>query len=187
MTQLFRQGQARAIDCKGLADYPKACHWEWMIMTIRARPAQESDLDRLAQFWYERAALTPPPPGLALSDDARAQWRSVAAGWLGDPATQVLVAVDEADQPAGFIAGRLVEGPVGYTPTRAGEVIAFALDGHSYHPGAGRALVEALRAWFDAQGIRRFGVAVPKGAAVEQAFWRSLHGETWNETWWWTW
>jgi hypothetical protein len=99
----------------------------------------------------------------------------------------LLVAVDDEDGAAGFIAGRVVGAPIGYVPTLTGEVMGLALDGHSYHPGAGRALVDAFRDWLDAQGIRCFRVTAPNGAAVEQAFWRSLRGESWDESWWWTW
>jgi len=153
---------------------------------IEVRPAREADLDRLAQFWYERAALSPLPRGVALQPDARAHWQKVAHGWLTRHEWCVLVAVAEGEL-AGFGAGRLVEGPPGFNPAQHGEIAAFALDGHAYHPGAGRALVDGLQRWFRERGITRVSVTVPKGSAVEQAFWRALHGEVWDETLWWMW
>jgi ribosomal protein S18 acetylase RimI-like enzyme len=155
------------------------------MMTVR--PAHESDLGRLAQFWYERAALTPWPPGVKLAADAREQWQAAARGWLSDPAAVMRIADDATGQPAGFIAGRIIAGPPGYEPARVGEVLALALDSHAYHPGAGRALVEAWRGWLEERGVRRYRVTVLNGAVIEQAFWRSLHGEAWDETLWWTW
>ncbi|MFN8378661.1 MAG: GNAT family N-acetyltransferase [Anaerolineae bacterium] len=153
---------------------------------ISIRPAREADLDRLAQFWYERAALTPLPRGVTLRTDARAHWRSVAQTWLTHPDFCVRVA-EVADGLAGFGAARVAQSPPGFSPDQYGEIIAFALDGHAYHPGAGRSLVDALQEWFRGQGIMRMCITIPKQSSVEQAFWRALHGETWNETLWWTW
>ena len=153
---------------------------------IRVRPAREADLDRLAQFWYERAALTPLPRGVTLRPDARAHWRVSAEGWLTAPDWCVLVA--EADDAlAGFGVGRIVDGPPGFSPDQLGEIAAFALDGHAYHPGAGRAIVDGLQSWFRGRGVTRVRVTISKHSPVEQAFWRALHGEEWDETLWWTW
>ncbi|MBL8147256.1 MAG: GNAT family N-acetyltransferase [Anaerolineae bacterium] len=153
---------------------------------IRVRPAREADLDRLAQFWYERAALTPLPRGLSLRPDARAHWCASAQTWLTAPDWCVLVA-EADDELAGFAAGRIVDGPPGFSPTEYGDIAAFALDGHAYHPGAGRALVDGLQGWFHERGVTRVCVTIPKPSAVEQAFWRALRGESWDETLWWTW
>ena len=105
---------------------------------------------------------------------------------MARPDTCVLVAEAESGL-AGFGAGRIVDAPPGFSPGQYGEIIAFALDGHAYHPGAGRALVDGLQDWFRGRGITRVCVTIPKGSSVEQAFWRALHGESWNETLWWTW
>lgn len=150
------------------------------------RPARAADLDLLAQFWYERAALTPLPRGVSLRPDARAHWRASALIGLTLPDACCLVAED-GDAITGFAAGRIVDEPPGYTPTHHGEITAFALDGHAYHAGAGRALVAGLQSWFREQGVARVCVTIPKQSAVEQAFWRALHGESWTETLWWTW
>lgn len=153
---------------------------------IDVRPAREADLDRLAQFWYERAALTPLPPGVTLRPDARAHWRSAALNWLALPDVRLLVA-DVEGVPAGFGAGRIVAGPPGFLPEYTGEIFAFALDSHAYYPGAGRALVDGLQNWFRQNGIARGCVTFAKQSPVEQAFWLALHGESWSETLWWTW
>lgn len=152
---------------------------------ITLRSAQAADLDTLARTWYERAVLAPRPPGTALLPDARVRWQAAAEGWLNAPDHCVLVA--QADgQVAGFAAGRIVTGPVGYSPQQVGEVLNLALDGHVYHAGAGRLLVSGLCDWFRQHGATWACVFVPHASPVEQAFWRALHGELWNDTLWMT-
>jgi ribosomal protein S18 acetylase RimI-like enzyme len=153
---------------------------------LTVRPARHADLDRLAQFWYERAALTPLPGGVSLRPDAREQWQAAAARWLSQPDYCVLAAEDDGEL-AGFVAARAAEAPPGFAPDQTGEILAFALDGHAYHPGAGRALAEGIQLWLRERGIIRACVTIPKASPVEQAFWRSLHGKSWTETLWWTW
>ncbi len=150
---------------------------------ITLRPAIETDLHMLARFWYERTVLAPKPAGITLLPDARVRWQAEAGRWLELPDHCVVVA--EADGHAvGFAAGRIVAGPVGFAPEHVGEVLSLALDGHAYHGGAGRALVNELWTWFRERGAARAFVSVPHASPVEQAFWRALHGEPWNDTLW---
>lgn len=153
---------------------------------VSIRLAQAADLDLLAQYWYERAVLTPPPPGLTLAPDARAQWRAAATGWLSAADHCLLVALAD-ERPVGFAAGRVAPAPVGFGPQPVGEVLGLALEGHAYHAGAGRTLADALRSWFRAQGVTHVRVTVPRSSPVEQAFWRALRGTAWMETLWLTW
>lgn len=153
---------------------------------VTIRPAHAADLDVLSRYWYERAVLTPAPPGLALAPDARDQWRAVATGWLSAADHCLLVAV-AGETPIGFAAGRVSPAPVGFGPQPVGDVLGLALEGHAYHAGAGRALADALRSWFRAQAVTQVRVNVPRSSPVEQAFWRALHGAAWMETLWLTW
>jgi GNAT superfamily N-acetyltransferase len=150
---------------------------------LTIRPAAVEDLEILARLWYERAVLAPRPHGLALLPDARARWQATAEGWLGAP-DHVLIVAQTGEQIAGFAAAHTTRGPVGFAPERVGEVLALALDGHSYHAGAGRALIHDLRDWFRERGVTTVFASVPQAGAVEQAFWRALGAAAGNEDLW---
>jgi GNAT superfamily N-acetyltransferase len=150
---------------------------------LTLRPAAADDLEVLARLWYERAVLAPRPRGLALLPDARARWQAAAMGWLSAPDHVLLVAQAET-QIAGFAAGRITRGPTGFAPEQVGEVLALALDGHTYHAGAGRALIHGLRDWFRERGVTTAFASVPQAGPVEQAFWRALGAVAGNEDLW---
>lgn len=150
---------------------------------IRLRPAEAADLEVLARIWYERAVLAPKPRGMALLPDARLRWQTAARVWLDAPDHCVLVAQAEGAM-AGFAAGRLTDGPVGFAPERAGEVLGLALDGHAYHGGAGRLLAHGLFDWFRLHEVAHVLLFLPHASPVEQAFWRALHAEVWSDGLW---
>ena len=151
-----------------------------------ARPASESDLSRLAHIWYERLALESLPRGTALRPDARQHLEETLREWLAAPDVRIMVA--EADGAVGgFAAAGIVSAPPGLLPEKRGEIRVLTLDGHAYHPGAGRTLIGAVQSWFREQGIALVSVTVSKSNPVDQAFWRSVHGEVWSDTFWWTW
>ncbi|MCC6612069.1 MAG: hypothetical protein IT320_01260 [Anaerolineae bacterium] len=150
---------------------------------LSTRLANPDDLPLLSGIWYDKAVLLAQQDArLQLAPHARAAWEHVVAAWLDDAEVAVVV-VEDAGTPCGYIVGRVQVLP-GMLHDRLGAVVDLSLDLHDYHPGAGRALVEALRLWFNQHGIDQMIVQVHRQSAIEQAFWRSLGSSRWME---WLW
>ena len=156
------------------------------MLTPTVRPGQPADLPALARLWYEKTVLQQQAdPRLRFAPDAEARWLSVAAGWLTDANTALLVAVDGA-APAGYAVVRVEPGAPGLLPERVGVLLDMALDTHRYRGGVGRGLVSAAHDWLRHRGVGQLTVAVARGSAVEQAFWRSLGAREWMDCLWMT-
>jgi GNAT superfamily N-acetyltransferase len=125
---------------------------------INVRVAAATDLPRLAELWQEkRVLLNQSDPRFALSPGGQAQWASAAAEWLADARCAVLVAEHEG-QVLGYVVGWLESGMPAITE-RVGAVSEIAIDAHSYRGGLGRALVQALRTWFQERGVEHMVVS----------------------------
>ncbi len=146
---------------------------------VTIRTATETDLPALAQLWHEKMVLQ---TGIALAPSPRAAWVDAAREQLRAPAWHLCVAEIEG-AAVGYIAGRVQPMP-GLVPDTIGLITEIALDAHGYYGGVGRALVDALRAWFAAQGIVKIAVWTPHFDAVSQAFWRSLGAAEWVDVLW---
>jgi len=156
------------------------------MLTPTVRPAQPSDLPALARLWYEKTVLQQQADSrLRFAPDAEAHWQAVAAGWLNDDHTVLLVALDGTEL-AGYAVVRIESGAPGLLPERVGVLLDMALDTHRYRGGVGRGLVSAAHAWLRHRGIDQLTVAVSRRSAVEQAFWRSLGAREWMDYLWMT-
>ena len=149
------------------------------MFTVRA--ASATDIPALAHLWHEKMVLhadhrTAPAP------NARQEWAAVAQAWLADTRWGFFAAARD-DILIGYIVGQVQPMP-GAAPEQIGLITDLALDAHGYHGGAGRALVNALNAWFGAQGVSHTAVCTPHYDAVGQAFWRSLGASEWMDILW---
>lgn len=118
-----------------------------------------------------------------LAEDGGAQWLAAAALHIENPAFCILVA--EADDFIyGYSIGCLQAAPVGTLPAQWGVVSELAIDAHRPRGGVGRALIDALRAWFIANDITLLTVQVAGRYPVEQAFWRALGAKEWVDLLW---
>ncbi len=149
------------------------------MLTIRA--ANAADLPALAQLWHEKLILQADQHTLP-APDAREQWVEAARVWLDDPRCGIFAAERDGSL-IGCVVG-WVQPMIGVTPGQIGLITQIALDAHRYQGGVGRALVEALREWFAAQGAVGTAVCTAHFDAVTQAFWRSLGAAEWMDVLW---
>lgn len=148
---------------------------------FRIRAATVIDLPALASLWYEKSVLQA-DRRLLIAPDALETWTRAATAWLDDPRCGIFVAEGDGGV-IGYIVGWAQPLP-GMTPGSIGLITELALDAHGYHGGVGRALVDALKAWFAGQGIEQLAVWTPRFDAVGQAFWRSLGATEWVDVLW---
>ncbi|MFW5771765.1 MAG: N-acetyltransferase family protein [Phototrophicaceae bacterium] len=147
------------------------------------RPANPTDPPHLADLWQERAVL------LRQADARTARHLPAREEWLARldermaAATAAVFVIEETGQPPfGYIIAEIErQQPAGPS---LGIIREMALDAHSYHGGAGRALVAQARDWLAAQSVDRIVALVPRYHAVEQAFWRGLGASEWKDKTW---
>jgi GNAT superfamily N-acetyltransferase len=144
--------------------------------TIRA--ALRTDLPALAALWHEKLVLQA-DPRLTASPE---RWMAATSASLDDPRCALFTAVDD-DRAIGYIVGWVQPFP-GVSGDALGMITEIAIDTHGYHAGVGRALLDALRAWFHAQGVEALVVWTSHRLAMEQAFWRSVGAIDWMDMWW---
>jgi GNAT superfamily N-acetyltransferase len=142
------------------------------------RAAVSTDLPQLAQIWQEKIVLQAD----SRFTPAAQRWIASASAWLTDPRCVVLTA--EADgQPVGYAVG-WIQPMSGLEGDAVGVITELAIDAHSYHAGVGRALADALRAWYAERGVSAIAAWASRRSAVEQAFWRSIGALDWMECLW---
>jgi ribosomal protein S18 acetylase RimI-like enzyme len=144
--------------------------------TIRA--ALRTDFPALAALWQEKLVLQA-DPRLTPSPE---RWTAGASAWLDDPRCALFVAEDDG-RAIGYIAG-WIQPFAGVTGDALGVITEIAIDTHGYHAGTGRALLDALRAWFHMRGVDAIVVLTSRRLAMEQAFWRSVGATDWMDMWW---
>lgn len=150
---------------------------------MKIRPANPTDPTHLVELWQERAVLLRQADSrIARHTPPREQWLARLSDLLAEPAAAVFVVEDGNQPPFGYIIAKIEQHQPG--SPRLGVIREMALDAHSYHGGAGRALVAQARDWFGPHAVDRVVALVPRYHAVEQAFWRGLGASEWkDETW----
>lgn len=149
------------------------------MLTVRA--ARATDLSALAHLWHEKMVLNADRRS-APAPDGRDAWAAAAQDWLNDQRCGFFAA-EQNGVLVGYAVGWLPPMP-GVIPAQIGLITDLALDMHGYHGGAGRALVGALREWFESRGASGTAVLTPHYDAVGQAFWRSLGAAEWMDVLW---
>ena len=143
-----------------------------------------ADLPLLSQLWYEKAVLVQQQERhLKFDDQARMQWEHLAADWLDDEDTALLI-VEAEGLVCGYLVACIRPGLPGMQPHRLGFITEIALDAHRYHGGAARELVECAFRWFDSREIHQVAAFVMRSSVIDQAFWRAYGGGKWME---WLW
>ncbi len=142
-------------------------------MTVR--PALPGDAEALEALWHrlleEQGALD---GRLQAAADARSRWRNDFPGWVaGDRSHRLFAAEDEGGAVVGF-AGAMLWAP---PPIYEGGLEVYLNEIYVAPParrkGAGRALVEAVRAWAAEKGGARLRFGVLEANAAGQAFWKA--------------
>jgi GNAT superfamily N-acetyltransferase len=133
---------------------------------MNIRPAVPSDLDALDALYTERQTI------VAQSTPKLSPFPHGTPAWLDRPNGIVLVGGTPA---AGYVSlwhTRWLEAhPL---PANTALLDHMALDAHAYHPGLGRALAEAARAWAAHHQQAQLWVLVPRYDPISQAFWRAV-------------
>jgi ribosomal protein S18 acetylase RimI-like enzyme len=146
-------------------------------MEFTIRLATKKDLPEMRRLWREmmdvharcepRFRPLPPPEG------ERAWEQHMREDVLGNEECCIFVAEAEG-RLIGQMMGMLHDPYPVFEPGRYGYVTDVAVDPAARRSGVGRALFEALKAWFRAQGVTYLQLMVAHHNPISQAFWRAL-------------
>ncbi len=148
------------------------------MVEVNVRPAQREDIDAVARLWeslvdYHRQLDADLPP--AAPQGARRYARRLLDR-IDDPMTRVLVA-DVDGMVVGYVLGVVVDlAPEMFMQEASGFLADIYVDQAYRRQGVGRALVEALVAWFAQRGLHYYEWHVAALNQESVAFWRSLGG-----------
>lgn len=146
-------------------------------MIIRAAAAQ--DAAAIGQLWsqlieYHRQLDDRMPTA---APDGADRYANRIQDSIDDSHTRVFVA-DDAGQVVGYVMGIIVDLlPEMFTEERGGFLADIFVLPEYRDRGIGKALVNALKAWFRAQEIQHFEWYVAAKNQAGIAFWRSVQGE----------
>jgi ribosomal protein S18 acetylase RimI-like enzyme len=146
-------------------------------MDFTVRPATEEDFPAMICLWREnmdfharvepRLQVLPPP-------ESEQAWEvHVRRDVLGREGWCALVAEMDG-RVVGMIMGALRDPYPVFQPQTYGEVMNVAVDPAARRNGVGRALFNALKAWFREKGAGYIQLNVAHNNPVSQAFWRAL-------------
>lgn len=151
---------------------------------LSVRRASAADAPALRAIWLEAAqAFVKADRHYRLAPDGADEWQMALETWLGRPEVAVFVA-ERGGRTLGYIVAALAQNQPGLLPAHYGFVSDLAVDFHAKTGGVGRALLDAVKAWFRAGGITRIEARVPARNAVAQAFWRAIGAhKTYEQMW----
>lgn len=146
-------------------------------VSVTVRPLEPDDLPDVkaifAQSVAHHAALD---PLFAKTPDAPETWGDYVLGLSHDtPEARVLVALTEGGA-VGYVIGRVTELPPIYPNRRIGFVSNIAVDADHRRLGVGRALFEALRAWFVEQAVDHIELNVATSNPLSMGYWAAMGG-----------
>jgi ribosomal protein S18 acetylase RimI-like enzyme len=147
------------------------------MMDFTVRPGTEEDIPAVLRLWREmmdhHARLEPrfePLPSPAGED---AWEKHLREDIWGKQDWHIVVA--EADgQVVGMMIGTLRDPYPVFKPERYGFVADAVVSSAARRSGVGRALFEALKAWFRQQRVSHLELVVAHANPASQAFWRAM-------------
>lgn len=151
---------------------------------LSVRRATTADVPTLRAIWLEAmTAFVKADAHYQLAPNGADEWQMALETWLGRPEVAVFVA-ERGGKVLGYIIAALAQNQPGLLPSHYGFVSDLAVDFHAKTGGVGRALLDAVIAWFRAGGITRIEARVPVRNAVAQAFWRAIGAhKTYEQMW----
>lgn len=146
-------------------------------MRCTIRPATKKDLPQMLRLWREmmdfHVRYEPRFRPLPSPEGERAWERYMREDVLGHKDWCVLVAESEG-RLIGQMMGQLRDPYPIFEPGRYGYVSGVVVDPAARRSGVGRALFEALKAWFRERGVTYLQLMVAHHNPVSQAFWREM-------------
>jgi GNAT superfamily N-acetyltransferase len=143
------------------------------------RTASANDVDAIGELWLQLVAyhrqIDPDNMPEAASDGAR-RYAVRIGDSLDDTHTRVFVAEDKG-RIVGYVMGVIVDMlPETFEEARSGFLADIFVLGEYRHQGVGRALVEALRNWFQNRGVTHYEWFVAEKNAEARRFWEKVGG-----------
>jgi len=156
-------------------------------MDFIVRPGTEEDLPQMLRLWREmmdfHARVEPRFRPLPSPAGEQAWEKHLREHVWGSEDWCVFVA--EADgRLIGQIMGVLRDQVPVFEPERYGYVTDIVVDVTARRSGVGRALFEALEAWFCQRGVSHLQLQVAHDNPVSQAFWRAVGCMDYMDTLW---
>ena len=156
-------------------------------MPVTIREADETDIEAIVDLWWEmmdfHARVEPRFHPLPQAEAKEVWEKHLRADILGKEDWRVLVA--EADgQLAGMMIGTVRDPYPVFQPERHGFVADASVAPDARRNGVGRALFEALKAWFRKKGVSYIQLEAGHNNPTSQAFWRTMGCTNYMDTLW---
>lgn len=156
-------------------------------MQITIRPTTEGDVPAIVNLWWEmmdfHARVEPRFHPLPQAEAKEVWEKHLRADILGKEDWCVLVA-EADDRIVGMMTGSLRDPYPVYEPERHGFVGGASVAPDARRNGVGRALFQALKAWFREKGVSTIQLEVGHNNPVSQAFWREMGCTGYMDTLW---
>lgn len=147
---------------------------------IVVRLVRPDDVDIIARMWdslvtYHRELDSDLPP--AAPNGARRYARRIVDR-LADPFTRALIAEIDG-KPVGYVLGMVADfTPEIFDQEPSGFLADIYVDDQYRRFGVGKALVDALAAWFTSRGLAYFEWHVAARNPAGMAFWKAIGGRS---------
>lgn len=146
---------------------------------MKVRRATGEDIGSVAALWLELVAyhnaLDPNLP--TTTDESEEQYAHFVYRYMQRGDGAVFLAVDSKGAIVGYVFGMLTNlVPDLFAAQYGGMVVDLYVQADARRQGAGRALYEALVAWFSEQEVTTIEWDVAAKNEAGRAFWQSVHG-----------
>lgn len=146
---------------------------------MNLRVAEERDIERIGRMW-EKLAMLHHDLDQALPPAAMGGGRVYARrliGRLNDPLTRIVVVEDE-ERLVGFALAVIIDViPDMFVQENSGLLADIFVEETHRRCGVGRLMVEDIKAWLKANGVRCFEWHVAEKNPAGRKFWEAMGGE----------
>ena len=147
------------------------------IMDVIVRVAEQQDIPDIVRLWWQMmdyhammdTRFRPLP-----APEAKRIWEKHLREDLWDREAHHILVAEVDGQMAGMMIGALRAPYPVFEPERFGFVVGAAVGQDARRSGIGRALFEALKAWFREQGVASIQLEAGHHNPTSQPFWRAM-------------